>query len=118
MHNRVEDKLRRDKKLFVYSYFEDYDEENEEYTLMTRPLGSFNLYDSTVFFSDVELDINETNSRRLKITNVLDGSLVNLKEMLDMAKRWKLLPKWKYDISTGRHQLTGEGILEFNRVED
>lgn len=118
MYNRVEDKLRRDKKLFVYSYFEDYDEENEEYTLMTHPMGSFDLNDSTVFFSDVELDINETNSRRLKITNILDGSLVNFKDMLDMAKRWKLLPKWNYDIFTGTHQLTSEGILEFNNVED
>lgn len=118
MYNRVEDKLRRDKKLFVYSYFEGYDEENEEYTLMTHPAGSLDLNDSTVFFSDVELDINETNSRRLKITNILDGSLVNFKDMLDMAKRWRLLPEWCYDAIKGEFQLPEEGILEFSRVED
>ena len=118
MYNRVEDKLRKDKKLFVYSYFEEYDEENEEYILMTHPMGSFDLNDPTMFFSDVELDINETNSSQLKITNILDGSLVGIKEVLDMAKRWKLLPVWKYHFSTERHHSPKEGILEFNSVED
>ncbi|QXN70500.1 hypothetical protein AGENTSMITH_96 [Bacillus phage vB_BspM_AgentSmith] len=118
MYNRVEDKLRKDKKLFVYSYLEEYDEENEEYTLTTCPVDAVDLKDTTIFFSDVELDIDETNSRQLKITNILDGSLVDFENMLDMAKRWRLLPEWCYDAIKGKFQLPDEGILEFNKVED
>lgn len=118
MYNRVEDKLRKDKKLFVYSYLEIYDGENEEYTLVTYPVDAVDLNDPSIFFSDIELEINETNSRQLKITNILEGSLVDFRDMLDMAKRWRLLPEWCYDAIKGKFQLPDEGILEFNKVED
>ena len=118
MYNRVEDKLRKDKKLFVYSYSEDYDMENEEYTLITYPVDAVDLNDPSIFFSDIELEIDETNSRQLKITNILEGSLVDPRDMLNIAKRWRLLPEWCYDAIKGEFQLPDEGILEFEIVRD
>lgn len=118
MYNRVEDKLRKDKKLFVYSYSEDYDMENEEYTLITYPVDAVDLKDPSIFFSDIELEIDETNSRQLKITDILEGSLVDFRDVLDITKRWRLLPDWRYDVIKEEFQLPDEGILEFKTVRD
>ena len=118
MYNRVEDKLRKDKKLFVYFYTNSVCKYSGRNYLSIWTDNKIDVSSKFVFFTDKKIELNTDPSTPLKLKDILKGDPVTVREMLDMAKRWKLLPNWNYDISTGKHQLTAEGILEFSRVED